>query len=198
MNAGLDDGVARLGMALLHFVWQGALVGCLAAVALALLRNARAQPRYAVCGAALLLCVLLPAWQCLVPWQPPTEPVAAAAPVELDAAGLVAPRRGHTLLSAAWLQPGLPTLVLAWSLGAVLMALRLALGLQSVQRLRAAADAHRLDPAWAARLAALARRMGLRLVPRLLVADDVDGPVTVGGWRPMVLLPASLLLRMPT
>ena len=53
--------VPALGTALLHFLWQGTLLGVLAATALALLRNARPQARYAVACAVLSASLLLPA-----------------------------------------------------------------------------------------------------------------------------------------
>ena len=45
-----------IGWSLLHFVWQGLLIGWAASLALQLLRNARPQARYAVACGALLLC----------------------------------------------------------------------------------------------------------------------------------------------
>ena len=50
--------VSSLAWALLDFVWQGALVGCAAAVLLGLLGRARPQWRYLVACSALLLCWL--------------------------------------------------------------------------------------------------------------------------------------------
>ena len=55
--------VSTLGWALLHFVWQGALIGLAAAIALAALRNARPQTRYAVACIALMLCLAMPSLQ---------------------------------------------------------------------------------------------------------------------------------------
>src|SRR5688572_12371555 len=52
--------VLLLGQVLLHFVWQGALIGLLAALVLDALRNARPQARYAVACLAMLACVLTP------------------------------------------------------------------------------------------------------------------------------------------
>jgi len=52
--------VPALGWSLLHFVWQGLLIGWAASLAFQLLRNARPQARYAVACAALLLCAALP------------------------------------------------------------------------------------------------------------------------------------------
>jgi beta-lactamase regulating signal transducer with metallopeptidase domain len=197
MNPALDDGVARLGMALLHFVWQGALVGCVAAAGLAMLRNARPQARYAFCSGALLLCAMLPLWQALAPEESGGRALAMLIPA--DAVTAPMPPPSH-VLSAASLRPGLSTVVLLWSVGAGLMSLRLLAGLAYIQRLGAASaggiDA--IDRAWHARLAVLARRMGLRRSPALRAHDRVDGPITVGRWRPLILLPASLFTQMPS
>ena len=53
--------VPLLGRALLHFLWQGTLIGLVAALALQLLARSRPQARYAVACLALLACVLAPA-----------------------------------------------------------------------------------------------------------------------------------------
>lgn len=197
MNLTLDDGVTRLGMALLHFVWQGALIGCVSAAGLALLRNARSQTRYAFCGVALLLCLMLPLWQVLAPTELGTASVQA--PVHVGPVMAAVPHRAVTL-SAATLQPGLPTVVLLWGIGAALMSLRLLLGIAWVWRIGAAANAvvHPIAVVWHERLAVLAKRMGLRRLPRLRVLEGLGGPITVGRWRPLILLPASLLTQMPT
>ena len=50
--------VASIGWTLMHFVWQGALIGCAVALALTALRNARAEHRYAVACVGLLLCLV--------------------------------------------------------------------------------------------------------------------------------------------
>lgn len=198
MNAARDETIVRLGMALVNFVWQGALIACLAAIGLAWLRNARAQTRYAFCGAALLLCLLLPLWQLVARPESVAEAVAAAAPVHAEGATAAMPDRPPVLSTAA-LQPGLPLVVLLWSLGAALMSLRLALGLAWVRQLgvAAGASAHPMDPVWLARLAVLAGRMGLRRLPRLHVLEGSAGPVTVGRWRPLILVPAALFTGMP-
>ncbi|MCX7289924.1 M56 family metallopeptidase, partial [Janthinobacterium sp.] len=100
----------------------------------------------------------------------------------------------------AWraaLQAWMPALVLAWGAGVGLMSLRLCLGLAWVGKLRRQAVA---APAiWQARVDALAQRMGLhrsRQVPLKLHAG-LSSLVTVGFWRPVILLPAALLSGMP-
>jgi len=173
--------VPALGWALLNFIWQGLLVGAGAALLLTLLRAYGPRSRYAVCGAALLLCLLLPVLQLSTSLQPvqPSPPDSA----------MQAPDWLLTLQSL------LPELVLAWCLGVALMGLRLGLGLAWVARLRRAR--HAQHPQWQARTDALAQRMGLRGRVALQVVDPLSSPLTVGWWRPVVLLPAALISGMP-
>src|SRR5450830_441865 len=188
MNLGLRLGielgnlVPALGWVLLYFVWQGVIVGAVSAVLLWLLRHASACWRYAVCALALLLCLCIPAVHLLSLLSGTSL---AQLPVDAPPAWRAA------------LQAWMPALVLAWSAGVGLMSLRLCLGLAWVGRLRRQAVA---APAiWQARLDALALRMGLRSsrqVPLKLHAG-LSSPVTVGFWRPVILLPAALLSAMP-
>ena len=60
MNEPLTMLVPVLGRALLHFVWQGAVIGVVAALVLHAMRDARPHARYAVACLALLACALAP------------------------------------------------------------------------------------------------------------------------------------------
>lgn len=175
----LQDWVPALGWALLNFIWQGLLVGAGAALLLFLLRGAGPRSRYAVCGLALLLCLLLPILHLSADAPPP-------------------PAAELALQPPAWLlslQPLLTELVLGWCLGVALMALRMGLGLAWVARLRA--GPHVQHPQWQARTDALARRMGLRGPVPLQVVERLSSPLTVGWWRPVILVPAALISGMP-
>ena len=182
MGLGVELGklVPALGWVLLYFVWQGVIVGAVSAVLLWLLRHASARWRYAVCALALLLCLCIPTVH-LLSLLSGTSP--AQLPVDAPPAWRAA------------LQAWMPALVLAWSAGVGLMSLRLCLGLAWVGKLRRQAVA---APAiWQARLDALAQRMGLHRRPPLKLHAGLASPVTVGFWRPVILLPAALLSGMP-
>ena len=167
--------IAALGWSLLYFVWQGLLVGAVAAAALWLLRDSDARARYAACALALLACVVIPAIHLLY---------------LLGAGAAPAP-----VLSSLALNKWMPSLVLAWSAGVALMSLRLLLGLAWVARLRRQASA--APVLWQARLDALALRMGLHCTVPLRLHEALASPVTIGFLRPVVLLPVSLLSGMP-
>lgn len=182
MGLGIELGklVPALGWVLLYFVWQGVVVGAVSAVLLWLLRHASARWRYAVCALALLLCLCIPSLHLL-------SLLSGTSPAQL---AVDAPPAWRAALQA-WM----PALVLAWSAGVGLMSLRLCLGLVWVAKLRRQAVA---APAiWQARLDALAQCMGLQRRPPLKLHAGLSSPVTVGFWRPVILLPASLLSGMP-
>ena len=61
MHSVLPVLVPAIGWALLHFIWQGLLIGWGASLLLFLLRGARPQARYAVACGAMLLCAVIAA-----------------------------------------------------------------------------------------------------------------------------------------
>lgn len=181
--------VASIGWTLVHFVWQGALIGCAVAVLLALLRNARAEQRYTVACAGLLLCLLWPALELALRLGGAQE--LAALPALPFAAGVAgAP------LDAGWrtlLDGSLTLIVGTWSVCAALLALRMIAGLLWLRR---AAGSEARDPAWQARLDRLTPGFGLARPVRLRIVTHLASPVTFGWWRPVVLVPASLVSGM--
>ncbi|GHB95157.1 M56 family metallopeptidase [Thermomonas carbonis] len=187
--------IPALGSALLHFLWQGTLLGLLAGLGLAMLRNARPQARYAVACTALIASLLLPmltvAWLLASPiiGTNTALPVVTATPADvanLHAVGdMLAMQQANTL----------PWIVLLWASGVATLFLRMAGGLWWVHRLQHQAwpDAGGL---WQARADALASQLNLPRGVQLRLFDG-DAPLAIGWWRPMVLLPAALLARMP-
>ena len=178
----IELAVPALGWALLHFVWQGLLVGAVAGVLLRILRGASPRWRYAVCAMALFICLCIPltylTWSLAQLGALPSPFQASEVP-----------------LWRLELQARMQALVVAWSLGVGVMTARLSLGLVWVSRLRRHAV---LAPAiWQDRLDALALRMGLRRRVLLKLHASLSGPATLGFWRPIVLLPAALLSGMP-
>jgi D-alanyl-D-alanine endopeptidase (penicillin-binding protein 7) len=180
--------IGALGWTLLHFVWQGALVGCATAVVLTALRNARPERRYLAACAGLLLCLAWPAAELVLALRGGAQAVGIGAGLP-GLASRVADGGAAGMLS--WLQAHLDWIVGLWTACTAALALRMALGLLWIER---AGDA--TDPAWQARLSTLAARCGLDREVRLRVIDGLSSPVTAGWWRPVVLVPAALLTGM--
>lgn len=183
--------VGSIGWALVHFTWQGVLLGCATAVALALMRNARPEHRYTVACIALLLCLAWPAFELytrLAGGHGADSGVRVAGQMLIGRAG---PDDGGLL---GHLQANLLWIVGFWGICAAALSLRMALGLLWIGR---TAARHRSDPQWQAKLSRLAAQFGITREVRLRVVDNLASPITAGWWRPVVLVPASLISGMP-
>jgi beta-lactamase regulating signal transducer with metallopeptidase domain len=205
-----------IGWALLHFIWQGALIGALTALALGALRKGAADVRYVVAAIGLSLMLTLPAvtaaqlWRSMPPAHPaptrtidrpssalatpPQEPVVA--PVSSTArAGLpvsIGGAIGESIAESIQVEPWLPVLVLAWLCGVAVLSLRLMSGWLWVQRMKS----HGTSPAgdlWQHIAMRLSRRLHIARGVRLLESTRVDVPTVIGWIKPVILLPASAL-----
>lgn len=183
-----------LGLALLHFFWQGTLVAALAGVAMALTR--KAAVRYAIAVTCLALMAAAPVatflWRTSQPIQPVwTVTQDGAARMSSDWAALNPPSPSREPASGAS-QTRYLWLVQAWFLGVLLLSLRTAGGILLVERLRRKHVAPAAD--WLlARCHALQGRIGLHRAIRYCESLHVDAPAVVGWFRPMVLLPISAI-----
>jgi len=201
MSGATDAVVAAIGWALVHFFWQGAGIGLATAFALRLLRRARPHARYAVACAALILCVSLPGVGVVrnLPGRAAvsTSQMLRANVEPRSAPVLVVPAPSRSMSSGvdASVRPYLPLVVGAWAAGAMLLALRLAAGVAWASRL-SRREAEPAEARWVSQLAALARRMNIARNLALRVSRAVETPLAIGWWRPVILLPASLVTGM--
>ncbi|MBR7800545.1 M56 family metallopeptidase [Undibacterium fentianense] len=210
----LQDWIAVIGMALLHFVWQGAALFVFTAIALRVLRREHspvfAQARYILALGALLLCVCFPL-SYVIQHAPSTSTFRSGSNAEFvsslgsiprdeeaahkahalgPAARTIAPHTREMILSC------LPYLFAAWILGMLVFLLRFVLGLRWVSKQIDFAHQDR-DPIWSAKLQSMASAMGMQRRIRFGVSDHLEFPVTAGWWRPIVIFPSALLSGMP-
>ena len=197
MTDAIANLVPLLATVLLHFLWQGALVGVLAWMLLSLLHAARPQARYAVACGALLACVLLPALtfaKLVFTGNAATTDAAAL----VDASAIASPAMDVFTLStlSSSSNPALQWIVMLWAAGVGALALRMACGLWWVHGLRTrppCGDAQR----WQACVDRLANHFDIRRHVAVRLVEDGDSPLSIGWWKPMVLLPAAIAARMP-
>ena len=203
-----DPASQAIGWALLHFLWQGTLVGALTAIVLAVLRKGAADVRYVVATIGLSLMITLPTvtavqfWRSATPASPAGSIDEARAPVRTATAppSILSRDRtiGETVPSGSRrpdsnrLEAWLPVLVLVWLIGVVVLSLRLMSGWLWVQRLKS----HGTSPAadgWHHMAHRLSRRLHIGRPVRLLESTIVDVPTVIGWVKPVILMPASAL-----
>ena len=189
------------GWTLLHFVWQGALIGATAACGLALMRTARPNARYVLATTALGLMLLAPVvtatWMAasasprlvetrgVVPTRALPSSSSMTRPLTFDTSPAASNRAAARLVTRVF-----PVVVGMWLTGVSLLLVRLIGGWWRVRRLRRAAlDAS--SSRWQVAANRLAARLGIRKLIEVRDSVDVQSPLVVGWWRPVVLLPIS-------
>ena len=202
--------------ALLQFVWQGALIGVLTAVALAALRRSAADVRYVVATIALALMLTMPIVTALQSWRgaaPSESPVRATSAANVPRPEGVSsqptnasvrsastrtdpsfnPTRpgGRQALSRTVVETWLPTVLLVWITGVSLLTLRLMSAWLWVQRLKTHGET--ADEGWQHMAARLCRRLHILRPVRLLESALVEVPTVIGWIKPVILLPGSAL-----
>lgn len=219
--------VERLGWTLIHFVWQAMIVSVVVAIALRVFRKAAANTRYVgLCG-ALLVVAALPAvtFVALAVDEnaigsagvvPVSRVSSSAEPVlrrgldhdviyvnhgsnvteEAEAGGIAAVHAPVVFDFQGSVNSAVPWIVVLWVLGVELLSVWHTVGWMLARRLTirgtrpvAAAVQSMFD--------SLTRRMGIRASVRLLESTATSVPILVGWLKPVVLIPASVLCRLP-
>jgi TonB family protein len=192
MNAWLPW-IHALGWTLLHFLWQGLVVGAGFAAVRALLPKSHCNARYAAGLGAL---ALLAAWPLatLISLRPQGSADAAAISdgVAIGAAVLA---QARAMDLAASVDRVLPWLVLVWGVGVFGVAGRALHQWRTFTRI--ARQWAESSPELDAMLLALTRRFGFMRRVRVLVSERIDTPMLLGWLRPIVLLPTAVALGFP-
>ncbi|WP_028101522.1 M56 family metallopeptidase [Pseudoduganella violaceinigra] len=183
----MNNIINAAGWTLIHFLWQGALTGLTTALLLGMMRSARPGARYTVACAAMLACLLWPAYEFASALQ--TSPRALQALLAAPNSEAYA----HSELLTG-IDNRLPLLVTAWLACVAALALRSAFGLAWIARARRTGGR---NEHWQQRLSHLAARLSIRRDVTLRIVETLASPITAGWWRPVVLMPAALVARMP-
>jgi bla regulator protein blaR1 len=193
-----------IGFALLQFLWQGVAIWALTALALATLRRATPQARYAAGCLALTVMVAAPAITTAEYLRNDGaaavnrtitsvvfEPAATAGVVPVTTPALSSP-----IFSSAWLDARLPLVMLIWSAGVLLLGLHLVYGwarVRQIQRSATPVASHATQDV----LKRLTQQLGVARPLRLVQSALVEVPSVIGFVRPAIILPVSALANLP-
>jgi uncharacterized protein YjbI with pentapeptide repeats/beta-lactamase regulating signal transducer with metallopeptidase domain len=205
--------IQPLGWSLVHFLWQGAVVALLLAGYLRLVRPRSAHARYLTACAALAVMAACPGLTLLgthaarnwddgaslrrtgaqnAEWTQTQSSGSAGIGLRGEFAADPTLSQGRQSNLATAVDPLLPGLVVIWLAGVLFLSLRFLGGWIGVQRLGRRATRPIRGPL-EDRMAALARRLGIRRPVRLLESARVSVPTVIGWLRAVILLPAGTL-----
>ncbi len=186
-----------IGLALLHLLWQGAIVALILFVALRLIPRSSANLRYAAACAALVVVLGLgvaTAWRSY-------EPRDAAGGDARRHTNLVTTVRGPVALDVESLtndRPPLASIVmrytneiaLVWMIGVLLLTVRLTLSWRRANLLVTSTASNATDDLQII-VARIGSSLGLRRAVRVLASAAVEVPSVIGWLRPAILVPVS-------
>lgn len=189
--------INTLGWTLLHFLWQGALIALLLAVANSSLRHRSARSRYAAACAALLLmlvCAVATFGRLTLVSAAVSNSAAASPQLQAEASGNIAAPAGAGAVSSSLslFSRLLPWLTYFWMIGVCLLAARSLGGWITLRRFTRR-NSRPADAAWQARMTALARRLKVSRPVRLCESAIAEVPAVIGWIKPIVLLPATAI-----
>ena len=190
-----------IGLAILHTLWQCAIVAGVLAAINALLSRRSASLRYAIACSALAIVFGVAVFTAVNSYSPQEAkpmtalaPAAAASPADdsVFIAASATPRSWNEVLlsGVASVRAHIPQIVVIWLIGVLLLTLRLAASWTRTRALatRGAVDA---DESWQRIASRLSLALGMLKPVRLVVSGGVDVPSVVGWLKPAILLPLS-------
>ena len=207
--------VNALGWALVHFVWQGALIGVVAYLVLRGMRPLQASTRYLVAVIALAALLVTPV-ATFVSFAGATSELPATGSTRGGSPGSHALVTGSIIAEVAanpsatrqLIPPGptpapnevvsplapawLPLITAAWLVGVIVLSLRM-LGGWVLTRLLARRAVAAVSPIVEAAAREIAQRLELQRGVAILESAAVSVPTLIGWVRPVVLLPAAAL-----
>lgn len=189
-----------LGYALLHFVWQGMVIGLSTAALLRLMHRRTANARYVVACLSLAAMAAAPVLTMIAvsasgPFGSPVQPFSTDGGMTFALAGDAVDPGASVLSLRYWfsaVERWLPTLLVLWSVGVLLLMSRLVHGWLTVERIRRGASEVTSGVLQDA-IARVSSAIGLSRVVRVLRSSAVEVPAVMGWIRPTLLVPASAL-----
>lgn len=180
---------------LLHSLWQGLLAAVLAGIIVVATRRAGARLRYRLLTLLFLACICCFAGSF---YRGFTQAVAADATAAgaAPAGSMVNDALLYGKAFTDYFNRHASLVVLVWALVFIARLVKLLADLYALHRLRYYKTSAPGDE-WLQRLSALSKGMGIRRPVALLQSALVQVPVTLGFFKPLILVPIGLLNQLP-
>jgi len=199
-----DSLTTALGWTIVHSLWQGAAIGLIAFLILKIRKSAPAQLRYLVGVLSMAAILIASIITFKFEYQPitgiPGSTVDPDTGVHLGNILRISSRGSNGSSYMHFIQQTtvslFPWMISIWLLGVMLLSVRLAGGLILVGRMRTR-NVSLLPVALENRLMALAEKSGITRLLQVLQSGEVKVPTVIGVFRPVILIPASMISLMP-
>ncbi len=199
--------LAALGMTIFHSFWQGPLLMALLWSLLKCIGHEKANIRFVITFITLTLLLICFVATFYFQWDSLEEKVSVVQPLNSEYSTLP-DLTGQQVKLTLWdqilgktdeiffqLSKTAHWIALFWLVGSLCLATRLGLGLWQIRQLKSYRQA--LPQVWQQKGLSLQQQLGIRQRVAYGFSDRLDSPLTLGWLKPLILLPASLLMAMP-
>ena len=190
-----------LNVAIIHALWQDAVIGVLLGLLLSTLRRRSSNIRYAVACIALAVMAIVPTLTMVATYQRVVEDVAVAPPIAHSAPRLLTYSDGGSRIwsDAAAADGGLLGVIQAWTLplwllGVLVFSLRLVSAATHVTTLRRRGAP--ADDAVAIAVRRLAASMRIDRPVNVFISAVTISPATIGWLRPIIIMPPATAMGL--
>ncbi len=213
----------RLGLTLVHFLWQGLAVAVLVGAFVRVLKLKQGNPRYVaylLAFVAMIACLVVTFINIdisirpnvkFIPEAKLTEPinnVTENSSTEADNLSKTDTSSSYKTQSTTrtksipfyermngYLHVSLPWLLSIWIVGVIILSMRLLMGYIGIYRW-----CRKLEPLpenLAQRITRISQKLGMPGFSRIFISPSIVRAMAIGYLRPMVLLPAAMITQMP-
>ena len=194
-----SSAMLRVGWALLHFLWQGAVIALALKGALTVAERSSSRLRYSLALACLFLMAALPVFVLCKPQNSQSDIPAASETIQFESAATtdsttasipIPSKPDFRTTALRYAAPLVPWITVGWILGVALLSLKTIGGVIQVRALKRKAAAFR-DIKRINAIRPLAALTGVDGVP-VLESGIISTPTVAGWFRPAVLLPKGV------
>ncbi len=184
-----------LAVTLIHFVWQGLVIAAVVKILLSLIDRKLPVIRYTITSIGMIISLLVPVATFSYLYKPLlSQDVSQLGLMALDPITAALNRTN----SLEWYQSSgdlLPYLSLIWLAWVSFLTVRLILDIARVQRLPFS-QVIPTEPALQQKFEQLVKQIGLSKLPKLVVSLSAEVPMAIGWLKPVVLMPAKMILGL--
>ncbi|MBL4911198.1 MAG: TonB family protein [Alteromonadaceae bacterium] len=179
-----------LAITLIHFIWQGCLVALVLKLIFTFISPKNPQLRYAASAIAMLASLAMPLITFFIVYQVGFDKLTNSNEMIIGFVNNITQNKESDF--SANIVEYLPFLSLAWLISISYLAIKLIFDIYYVKQLTQV-DATPAEQSLQKRFIALANKMHLWRMPRLLISLKAEIPMAVGWLKPVVLLPVSMI-----
>ena len=198
-----NDQISGICWTMLHSLWIGLIVAGLVGIVMAVTTKSSAALRYHLFCALLVLFILGVCGAGIYELGGSADGI----PVEVSDSGLyeVTPdgaasatgmQASFSARAGRFFNQNSGTILCIWFVFFTLKSIKLLVGLFYVQRIRTY-DVQAVDFDWIAKMQEFARQMGIKAKVGLIQSALVKVPVTLGYFKPVIVVPIGLLFSLP-